>query len=263
MGAAQLGALAASIAVPIALALLARLLPASTTDSAGPTLEELRPKYKKWDEGLTVLFLVLCAPITLALARGLQWLSARHAELLPPAEIILTAMPAYWYLPALFLSLLCALQIVTWMSILLLKDRYKELERYATLKSGTNLAKATRLVVVAIALPSAVAIFLGLNWYVLVTEDELVVNRLLSVSEDRYPIKRIESIRTAPRLIAPNGNVVHRREYVVRFPNGGFWSTDWSPANLDDEAKRMIIGSLSRKSGVPIREVDVFKRGEF
>jgi hypothetical protein len=96
MNSAYLGALAASIGVPIVLALLARLFPASTADSTGETLEDLRPRYQKWETRLGVLYLILCAPIALALWAALRRLSSWHATLLPPAAITLTAMPIYW-----------------------------------------------------------------------------------------------------------------------------------------------------------------------
>lgn len=97
----------------------------------------------------------------------------------------------------------------------------------------------------------------------LITNEEIVLNRLLGVTEERHPISSIVGIRTAPELIARNGKVVQRREYVVAFAEGRQWSTSSLPADLDEAEKGVVVRGLSEKSGIPIEEVQQFQRGEW
>ena len=262
MNAAYIGALAASIGVSIALVILAWAFPAPATGSGRPTLEDLRPKYERCERRLGLLYLALCAPISLALWWGLRRLSSWHAALLPPAEVTLTAQPMYWLVVALPLSMVCAAPMFTWVAKLLLKERYLEFQLYETLKYRFDEGKFGAVLLSVVGVLSTVAIFLGLNFYVQVTREEVIVHPLFSVSEERHGIREIQSIRTAPKFIAPNGNVVARREYIVAFDGGHVLKTSWLPADLNDDEKRRLITDLSAKSGVPIQEVEIFRKGE-
>jgi len=262
MNSAQIGALAASIGVPIVVAIFARVFPARTISSSGATLDDLRPQYEKWERRLGLLYLASCVPISLALWPCLRWLSSWHAALLPPADLTMTATPVYWLLVAMLLSMVCAAPVPTWAARRLLKDRYNEFERYEALKYRFDEAKVTGFLVSFVGVSSSIAIFLGLNWYVQITREEVIVKPLFSVHEQRHAVTEIESIRTAPKFVAPNGNVVLRREYTVAFVGGRALTTRWLPSDPDDEGKRRLITDLSAKSGVPIREVEIFRKGE-
>lgn len=95
MNSAIVGAVAASIGVPIVIALQARLFPTAEVDRFGPALEELGPRYRKWETVVGLLLFVLCAPIALSLWWCLRRMADWHASLLPKATITLTAMSIY------------------------------------------------------------------------------------------------------------------------------------------------------------------------
>jgi len=263
MNPATIGAIAAAIGVPIAFAILGKFFPPSNIDPNGPSLEVLRQRFKNREMAISLGYIVMCVPIGLTLWYGFRGLSAWHASLLPTAPIVLTAMSIYWALPAMFLSMVCADLPMTAILKRMLGDEYADFHRYQALKYQMNPERVSRVLMTGVGALCGIAVLLGLNWYVVVTEREFVVNRFLSLTEERYAISSIETIRTAPTLIAPNGNVVSRREYVVRFSGGARWSTSDSPADLDEDAKASLMQRLSGSSGVAIEEVDVFERGEW
>ena len=100
------------------------------------------------------------------------------------------------------------------------------------------------------------------NWYTLFTSDEVIVKRLFAVSKDKLKYSDVSHIVTAPSLTAPNGNVVNRREYVIRFASGTSWTTNLAPTDLTLDQKLHIAQFVSRRSGVPITEVKRFTRDE-
>jgi hypothetical protein len=267
MNSAALASLAVAALVPLTLALLGKAFPAKGSDFAGCSLEALAPVYRKWELLFVALYMIFWAPVTYAIWVPLEALARWHTGLLPAAQMTLTVDPMFWLLPALFLSLVVSAAPLIWIAKLLLGQRYREYEKYIALKVKYDVDRVSRLLIGVVGIGSGILVFLALNWYVLVLEDAVVVNRLLGLSEDYYHYADIRQIRTAPRLTAPNGNVVSRREFVVTLIDGRTWSTNYLPMTRgkpkDQElVKRELIQVVSERSGVPIEEVKIFRWAE-
>jgi len=63
-------------------------------------------------------------------------------------------------------------------------------------------------------------------------------------------------------MLAPIGNQIRRREYVLTFRSGDHWSTNDLPNGITSERKLEVIQYISRASGVPIRNVAVLPSDE-
>ena len=255
-----IGGVAAALLTALAMAWLARTFPPPRTLGPGPALEELAPRYLKWETLFVVAYMVSWAPVTYALWWLLNALSDLNAGTLGPAAIILTADPWFWALPAFFVALVLPGAPLTWLARRLLGPRFAEYERYLVLKHNMDYARANRLAFRVMGWGSALAVFLGLNWYVLVRDDALVVNRLLAVTEDAYPYAAIRSIVTAPKLVPPSGDTVSRREFLVTFADGATWSTQGLPREQTEEQKAALIRSVSERAGVPVEEIALFEK---
>ena len=255
-----IGGVAAAILTALVMAWLARAFPPPRTIGPGPALEELAPRYQKWEVLFIVVYMVSWAPVTFVLWWLLDALSDFNGRTLGPAVIILTADPWFWALPAFFVALVLPGAPLTWLARRVLGPRFAEYERYLVLKHHMDYARANRLAFRVIGWGSALAVFLGLNWYVLVRDDALVVNRLLTVTEDVHPYAGVRSIVTAPKLVAPNGNVVSRREFLVTFADGGTWSTQGLPREQTAEQKAALVREVSERSGVAVEEIPLFEK---
>jgi hypothetical protein len=116
MNSAAVGAIAAAIVVPIAMTFLARAFPPKVTTQPTASLETLKPRFAKWEIGLTFLNFALWIPITAAAWLPLQAASDFVAHLLGPAEFRITPGPVFWLLPAFFLALAVAAFPATWIA---------------------------------------------------------------------------------------------------------------------------------------------------
>ena len=164
--------------------------------------------------------------------------------------------------PGVFLALLISVTPVTWIAKRLLKSRYQEYEAYNRLKTKFDISRVNRLFYWGFGVGCGVAVFVALNWYVLIRQEALIVHRALAVQEDRYSYADVRIIRTAPALIAPNGNTVYRREFVVTFANGRILSTSSRLSELTESRKRALMQLISARSNIPIQGTAVFERGE-
>jgi hypothetical protein len=260
MNSAIAGATAAAIAVPILIALFAnKAFPAPQREKVAASLEELRPKYQNWEAGLTFLYGACCAVIGFLFWLILQWLGELHTQLLPDADLKITPGPVFWALPAMFLSLAAGVVPAFYAAKMLLGPRFAEYEAYFCLRHEYDIQRLNRYAYWTTCAIAALGIFLGLNWYFLLGKEGLVINPLLGIGDKSYPYSTVKSIQTAPKLIAPNGNIVSQREYLVTFDNGDTWSTNWLPAdNMTAEQKRQLVKTISERSGVTVEEIPVF-----
>jgi len=256
-----LGGAAAALLTAVLMTWVARAFPLRPGLGQGPTLEELAPKYAKWEGVFVAIYIVSWAPVTYGLWLLLQQLSDWNATTLGPAEILITADPWFWTLPAFFLALVLPGAPLTWLAHRLLGPRFAEYDRYLSLKHRMDWARANRVALQVTGWGCALAIFLGLNWYVLVRADALVINRLLGVTEDVHPWASFRSIRTAPRFVAPNGSVKQRRQWLVTFEDGTTWSTlGGLPREQTAAQTAALIAALSARARLPVEEIPVFEK---
>ncbi len=256
------GAAAAAVAVLLVMAALARLFPARPAPDFTSSLEQLQARYRRWELGLGFAAIAVCVPTGFGLWFALRGMTAAHAALAAPAEIAWVAGPAYWGVPAIMLAITLMMPFSDWAARRLLRERYAEYLAYLQLKTKMDISRVARLLVGGITAGCAVFIFLGLVWSVRVDPSGLAVHRYFSLSTERHSFNEVQAIRTAPRLIAPNGNLVLRREYVVEFAGGRSWSTNNVLAEPSVVEKRRLIELLCARSGVPVQEAEVLRKEE-
>ncbi len=261
MNSAMVGALAAAIVVPIVMALLAKAFPPTVTAQSGASLETLKPKFAKWEVRLSLLYVALWIPVTGAIWLPLQATSDFTASLLGPADFRITPGATFWFIPAFFLALAVAAVPLKWVAARLLGPDYTEYETYLALKHRIDFARVNRLTCWAVGWLVGIIVALGLNWYVLIRSDAFVINPLFSFSETVHPYSDVQAIQTAPQLIAPNGNIVRRREFLIRFRDRSIWSTQNLPVTLNESEKRTMLEKVAERAGLPIEELQSFGKG--
>ncbi len=262
LSAGAAGAAAAAFGVPLVMRALARIFPAAEAPETHLTLDELKARYRWWELGISLAALAGAVPAAFALWLALRGVAALHRALLPAGEIVWVTGSFYWAVPALLLALTLMLPIFTWVSRRLLRERYPEYCAYLRLKTGMDVDRVARLFGVGVSVACAAFIFLGLDWWVRVAPDGLTVNRYLGIGEERHAFRDIRRIRTAPALVAPNGNVVARREFVVVFADGSSWSTNNGLSDPSPDDKLTLALILADRSGAEVEEVQVLRNEE-
>jgi hypothetical protein len=192
----------------------------------------------------------------------LDVVGTQMASRLPSARFTLVQSAFYWLLPALLLGFIAAAKLVdliaAWLFGVEQLKGYREFEevRYQ-IGPGAGMF-------MAIALPILCIMFvaLGLNHFVLVQEDRMVISGWINKTTRTLPYDSLVSIKTAPILIAPIGSEVTRREYVLQFKNGQRWNTANAPMSLTHREKSRMIAFISQASGIPVTEVPVLNRSD-
>jgi hypothetical protein len=262
--ASVLSSVLTAIAIPIVLWWLARKYPAPQLSAEGPTLEELRPKYGKWEWILVAAYVALWFPVAAAIYGPLHLIAGWRAKAMQEdADTLVFFMDgAALWLPAFFMALLLCGLILTPLLKAVLKSGYPGYERYAALRYGFDQNRVMKGVAALISAAFVLAVFTFFDAYVVASAGELRVNPLLGF-ERRYAYYEISEVQTAPALIAPNGNTVYRRVYLLTFKDGTSYSTDNMPEHeIGGRSRSALIQSILQRSGLSATEKAVFERGQ-
>ena len=156
-----LTSLLTAIAIPIVLWWLARRYPAPQLSAQGPSLQELAPKYAKWELMIVLAYIALWAPVSAAIYAPLhlaaRWRGAAMQQ--DPDTFVFFHDGAALWLPAFFMGLLACGIILTPVLKRLLNERYTEYERYNALKSGFDQRRVLKGFTIGISSAFAVAVF--------------------------------------------------------------------------------------------------------
>jgi hypothetical protein len=254
---------AAAIGVPVIFFLLRKCFPSlSVHELPTSSLDDLKKEFFKWD-----LFYFACF-ISLAGATGyIWWVVFSKIELLNAARfreatICVSATGYVWSFPAMVAGMGSGGFLADQLFQIILKNRYSEYTFYQSAKYKINVAKLGISAYIVTVAATLVMVLMISNWYTLFSADHVTVKRLFAVSEDELMYSDVSHIITAPSFIAPNGKVVNRREYVIKFATGKSWTTNLAPTDLTLSQKLHIAQFVSRMAGVPITEVKMLKKDE-
>lgn len=253
-----------SITIPLLFWWLARQYPAPELTQDGPSLEELAPRFRKWEFALVVVYMALWAPVAAALATPLRWLAEWRARSMQveTQTFVFYMEDAAWWLPAFFMALLLSGLLLTPLLKAVLKQSYRDYERYNALRYGFDQRRVLKGLAVLVCTGCALLTYVFFDAYVVASPRELRVNTLFG-PERRYEYTQITEIVTAPALVAPNGNTVYRRIFLIRFADGSSYSTDNMPQQeLGERSRTQWIEFILSQSGLSPREKPVFQRGE-
>ncbi|HEV8585958.1 MAG TPA: hypothetical protein VGT02_13400 [Methylomirabilota bacterium] len=257
-----LTSLVAALAVAGVVAVLARRFPARVAPDDGPSLEELKPRFARVEGLAAAVYLVTAAVLTLPIWWVLATGAELRAALLPDAEHTLIVLSLYWVIPAMFLALVAAAVPTTAVLRRRLGAAYRDYERYTALKARYDARQVLRILVPLVGAGCGVMIVLGLDFYLLIARDAIVINRYFSLGEERHALVDLVEVRTAPAFTAPNGNTVHRRLYVLVFADGSRYATSYLPRDPTPAEQRVMFTELARRAGRPVVEVPIFTRAD-
>lgn len=252
---------AASFAVAFTMAMLRRLFPVPR-GAVERSLEDLRREYQRW-ELVTVLLLFAIAPLAsyvwwkvlLAVSDGTGFSSDGEVFVLRPA-------PIAWLIPAMLLGLLSCGPSIDGIFRRLLKARYREYVAYQNLRHGFDSEAVERPFYLVFGGLAVVGVLLLADCEMAVTPQGIRWDPLFGVQERLLRYNDVVAIRTAPAFVAPNGDRVERREYVVRFSDSSGWNTTWDHSEASDSETLSLVRAISERSGVAISELPLLGRSE-
>jgi hypothetical protein len=182
-------------------------------------------------------------------------LEAWHIERLGPSVALIVPTVYYWMLLSLFLGMISSAPLLHLFYKALLRGRYADYVLYNNMRAGFDTWKLVRGLAVLIVISALSFALLGMDTYMKVTGDGIVVNRFWSVGEQRYPFSSVKAVKSASHFRALNGKAVERPHFVVDFSDGTKWTTrDWL-RETEPEQDARLAAFISARSGKTVQPV--------
>lgn len=242
-----------AVAVPLALRGLSKAFPAKKTPI--PTEKEFSSKdVQKINFIVLPLFFLFAA-----VAGGLVWLILLglydvYKSMIGTSEMFIGPPTSALSLPALFSGILASCWPLSIVMRRILKDRYElyiqaSSRQYGGMDSNRVMTAMTSLIVPLVILGSA-AIF---HSKIVIFSDRMNACGLISCLE--RPFLEISEIGLSTHAKAPNGNIVSRRDFYLRFKDGSVWSPFLLSGDLPLQTD--LANVLSGKTGLKVNAVDL------
>jgi hypothetical protein len=220
----------------------------------------LRQKYGKLNLVGLVLWWILTPTMVWLWWMALTRLGDWYYSQLGPYTLALLPEPVAWFLPALFLALGTSSYPISSIQRIVLRSQWHEYREYGNMNYGFDSMRALHIMALVCVILTLAAVWFLSNTYVLASEKELAIKRLLAPTESRYSYQDLVSIRvSAARMNSRTGRLetVKGRLYALEFSNGDHWSTRRDPATREQQVYDDLINFISAQSQVPIQEVPV------
>lgn len=251
------------ILVPLGIRLMARVFPSSSLNlsKSDVSFAELHDKYAKWENASIIPFFVVWGLGGYLIYKVLARVSLYVIPNATDNRYVMPMDQALYALPACFLGLTTGVFVTTLLYRLLLGDKYADYILYGNLKIGIDGGKAIKLLILIIFLPSVAFVFLAFNCYIRFTDDRIVINRFLGLSEVSYPYDQITRVKSVRYKEASNEKIVESPYHVIHFSDGSICSTKNALVEApSSENEKEIFNFVASKAGKEVERFDYLDR---
>ena len=212
------GALSAAICVPIIFALLRKSKAYKYVGAAQATKtdDEVTGRYRRWDRIARLLMFLFAGIFGYLFWLMLCAVEAARTALLGSANFVLTPVPIFFALPAIFAGILfAAIPLKFALTKILGSEGYDRLADYSDRRQGINSKRVFRhLVIIGVTLIVA-SVLLAFQTYATVSAEGLVIHPYFAIHKREYGWSDINRITLVKSFSAPNGSVRRDRPYYV------------------------------------------------
>lgn len=225
---------------------------------AGPPPDTFRRSYFWFNALLLPAFFLIVAALTVGWSLVLFVLYRQRIDALPPSAYLVEPGWGFCVVPALFLGIFTSAFPVDMLARLALGDRYEDYMGWERGRLGLERRAAVCVMCglgLLIAVPLALGVAFGMDWYAHFGEDEVTVNQFWGFGERAYPYSRVKRLVRATHLRAPSGEIRKRDRLFILFDDGTRWcNEDVVQSGPHLKRDEEVIRFVSRKSGRPVEE---------
>jgi hypothetical protein len=222
--------------------LLAKLFPLRIRPYS---VAELWRGFLKRDGALRLMFAILVPLCVYALHQGFESYASLVARDL--GDSIHTVLPNsnFWYVPALVLGIIQAFILAYFLNHLLLGGRAHEFRIHSDLNVGIDAIRIYLAFAMLVGGMFSAVAFFAAHTSLQLTENEVVIHRLFSLEEERYPYARVKALKEVSDTSG------EKTDFVIELDGAPDWTTAVEVVFPDRPEKAY----LSQRSGKPIERL--------
>lgn len=221
---------------------------------------ELNSEFRSFHLKLLFGFFLLIPTIIFILTYLLTQLSNIGFSLGHQAEFIIRPNMGTWLVISMIFSFAISFVILILIVNKSKKDKAQNYWRYYNLKyGGFNASGLLKYLSIFIILFATALTISQLNSYVKFTSDTIVINETSDFKERTYELSDISEVTHYQKTIAPNGKIVDKPHYGIRFVDGYIWRTndDLRTPNINDQK---IFNWLLERTNSELKRVKIDKK---
>lgn len=214
-------------------------------------LEELRKEFWKFDILILSLFFILTPIFVILTYKLFGWISdlrfsnaSANGHLFIPDRMM-------WFVPAVFAGLGLSAFVFLKIQKPILKDRFNDYAAYSSLKYRFDAGRVSNFLIKFLIVFVTAFFILAINYYAYFGNDKIIISDFFQLTESRYEYFDIEAIKSIDKLIAPNGNVVIDKHYIIDFADSYKWSSRQG-GNSNYEKQSNMIHYILTKTGLEL-----------
>ncbi|WP_160680106.1 hypothetical protein [Clostridium sp. C8-1-8] len=224
----------------------------------------LSKKYKWWR--VFTLFILMCITIAISIILpNIISLVSKNA-INSSSEVIYLINPDYgfWMLPCVFWGGIVSIVLASSLMKILLGGSYREFYVFLNSPYGMEARNGEYLtIIISIIVGIGVMIFyvFGINWYVKLTNNNIVENTCFGFSQRKYNYKDVKNITTYDKVQYKDSKIEDDYHIVIEFKDGQKWDSLGYGRSNNIDYDKMIANYISQKSDKKIiyKQIDKIK----
>jgi hypothetical protein len=219
----------------------------------GLYLKNFKSIFNKWRLFEFILFIIAAIDFAYLSYRGLKFLSTRITSRIDTSQYFLPADSYYWLFICIFIGIVLGGYSSRALLRIILKDKDEGYKIYLQMFCGEGelSSRIVKYLSILISTAAAVFIFLGMNWYALFTDNEVVINPLWSLNKTHYEYSEVQSVKKVERLEEKGRKTFVRRYIEINFKDGSSWASNSegrTPSPYFDEELAEFVAEKSGKT---------------
>jgi hypothetical protein len=163
-----------------------------------------------------------------------------------------------WFGPAIFSGLGLSAFIFTAIQKPILKEKYNDYIAYSNLKYGYDSDKVIKILIKFLIVIVTGFFIFAINNFASFGTEKIVISNFFQLTESKYNYKDVARIKSVDKLIAPNGNIVSDKHYIIDFSDSNKWSSRQG-GDSDYDKDTDMIKFISAKTGLKLEYLEFDK----
>jgi multisubunit Na+/H+ antiporter MnhB subunit len=219
---------------------------------------ELRKEFWKFDILILILFFVLTPIFVIITYILFGWISDLRFSKASANGYLFIPERMMWFVPAIFAGLGLSAFVFLKLQKPILKDRFNDYAAYSSLKYGFDADRVSNFLIKFLIVFVTAFFILAINYYAYFGNDKIMISDFFQLTESKYEYNDITAIKSVDKLIAPNGNVVIDKHYVIDFSDSYKWSSrQGGDSNYEKDTD--MINYILTKTGLEIKHLEFDK----
>lgn len=219
--------------------------------------DELRRKYAKWEVFGLLAMVVLTPPFAYSWYRLFASLRQLQGEDFAGDAYVFQCELFVFAFLSVFMGAATAIPAIECFCRIVFQKHMRGFMVFQKLKYRIDPYKVSTPLM-GLLVGGVLLVFMAvLDNYAAFTETEIVIDRLWSVSEERYSYEDVQRILVSERAVAPAGNTAEGWRFVIHFDDGHTWNSHNAPSR---RGIKEVLSFVAEKSGVTPEKVPILTR---